>query len=141
MASLSLPITSILAGFMAILILVLNVQFSMRQIQLGDDVFKNMTDGAGDDKLIRRRIAFMSAAFNIPMSIILLGLIEMNGSSRIQVIILAVILIISRILHPICCYYQTLPKIRSFAFMIQFAYYIVCGTWLMLSAYYTLSYK
>lgn len=133
-----LPITSVVAGFLAIFLMVLNVQFSMRQIQLGDDVFKNMTDGAGDDKLIRRRIAFMSAAFNIPMSIILLGLIELNGSTRIQVIILAVVLILCRIFHAIGCYYQTLPFIRSFAFVIQFAYYAVCGFWLMTGVYFML---
>jgi uncharacterized protein len=137
----NLPITSVLAGFMAVFVMVLNVQFSMRQIQLGDDVFKNMTDGDGDDQLIRRRIAFMSAAFNIPMSIILIGLIEMNGSSRIQVLILAVVLILSRILHAIGCYYQTLPHLRSFAFVIQFAYYTVCGIWLMSGAYYMLLIK
>jgi uncharacterized membrane protein YecN with MAPEG domain len=136
-----LPITSVLAGFMAVLLMVLNVQFTMRQIQLGDDVFKNMTDGAGDDKLIRRRIAFMSAAFNIPMSIILLGLIELNGSTPTQVIILAVILVLCRILHAIGCYFQTLPLIRSFAFVIQFSYYAVCGFWLMSGVYFLLSVK
>jgi uncharacterized membrane protein YecN with MAPEG domain len=130
-----LPITSLVAGFMAIFIMALNVQLAMRQIHLGDDVFKNMTDGAGDDKLLRRRIAFMSAAFNIPMSIILLGLIEVNGSTRIQVVILALILILCRILHAIGCYYQALPKMRSFAFTIQFAYYAVCGFWLMIGNY------
>ena len=138
MASVSFPITSVVAGFMAIFIMVLNVQFSMRQIQLGDDVFKDMTDGAGDDKLNRRRIAFMSAAFNIPFSIILLGLIEVNGATRVQVLILAAILILCRIFHSIGCYYQTLPYIRSLAFVIQFAYYTVCGVWLMFGVYYLL---
>jgi uncharacterized protein len=141
MATISLPITSLLAGFMAILIMVLNVQLTMRQIHLGGDVFKNMSDGADDDILIRRRIAFMSAVFNIPMSILLLGLMELGGASRPQLIILAVILVISRILHVIGCLYETLPKIRTFAITIQFGYFTVCGVWLMLSAYYTLSLK
>ena len=136
-----LPITSLLAGFMAIFMMVLNVQLSMRQIHLGGDVFKNMTDGAGDDVLIRRRIAFMSAAFNIPMSVLLLGLMELGGASQLQVAILAVILVISRILHVIGCLYQTLPKIRTFAITIQFAYFTVCGIWLMLGAYSMLSFK
>ncbi len=136
-----LPITSLLAGFMAIFMMVLNVQLSMRQIHLGGDVFKNMTDGAGDDVLIRRRIAFMSAAFNIPMSVLLLGLMELGGASQLQVAILAVILVISRILHVIGCLYQALPKIRTFAITIQFAYFTVCGIWLMLGAYSMLSFK
>lgn len=136
-----LPITSLLAGFMAIFMMVLNVQLSMRQIHLGGDVFKNMTDGAGDDVLIRRRIAFMSAAFNIPMSVLLLGLMELGGASQLQVAILAVIFVISRILHVIGCLYQTLPKIRTFAITIQFAYFTVCGIWLMLGAYSMLSFK
>lgn len=141
MTSLSLPITSLLAGFMAIFIMVLNVQYSIRQIQLGGDVFKNMKDDAGDDKLTRLRIAFLSATFNIPMSILLLGLMELGGASRPQVIVLAVTLIVSRVLHVIGCMYETLPKIRTFAIMIQFGYFTVCGIWLMSSAYYLLSFK
>lgn len=135
MATISLPITSLLAGFMAIFIMVLNVQLSIRQIHLGGDVFQNLSDGGGDDILVRRRIAFMSAAFNIPMSILLLGLMELGGASRLQVIILAAILVISRILHVIGCLYETLPKIRTFAITIQFGYFTVCGIWLMLTAY------
>jgi uncharacterized membrane protein YecN with MAPEG domain len=138
MATLSLPITSLLAGFMAILMMVLNVQLSMRQIHLGGDVFKNMTDGGGDDILIRRRIAFLSAGLNIPISIILLGLMELGGASRLQLIVLAVVLVISRILHVIGCLYETLPKIRTFAITIQFGYFIVCGLWLMSFAYFML---
>lgn len=141
MPSNSLPITSLLAGFMAIFIMVLNVQLTVRQVHLGGDVFKNMTDGAGDDILIRRRIAFMSAALNIPMSILLLGLMELGGASRLQVIILAVILVISRILHVIGCLYEALPRMRTFAITIQFGYFIVCGIWLMSGAYYLLSFK
>jgi uncharacterized membrane protein YecN with MAPEG domain len=141
MATIALPITSLLAGFMAIFIMALNVQLTMRQIHLGGDVFKNMSDGAGDDILIRRRIAFMSAVFNIPMSILLLGLIELAGASTLQVAILAGILIICRILHVIGCLYEPLPKIRTFAITIQFAYFTVCGIWLMSGAYYLLSIK
>lgn len=130
------PITSVLTGFMALLIMVLNAHLSARQIQLGGDVFKNYTDGAGDDILNRRRIAFMSAVLNIPMSIILLGLIEFGGASRLQVIILAVTLLISRVLHATGCLYQPLPQIRTFAVTIQYGYFTVCGLWLMFGAYY-----
>jgi uncharacterized membrane protein YecN with MAPEG domain len=132
----NLPITSLLAGFMAIFIMALNVHLSIRQIHLGGDVFKNMSDGAGDDILIRRRIAFMSAVFNIPMSILLLGLIEYSAASRVQVIILALTLIVSRVLHVIGCLYETVPKIRTFAIMIQFGYFTVCGLWLMFGVFY-----
>ena len=130
------PITSLLAGFMAIFIMALNVQLTIRQVHLGGDVFKNLSDGGGDDILIRRRIAFMSAVFNIPMSIILLGLIEFSGSSKVQVIILALTLIVSRVLHVIGCLYEPLPRVRTFAIMIQFGYFTVCGLWLMSGALY-----
>ena len=96
-----LLVTSALAGFMALLIMVLNVQLAVRRIQLGGDVYKNATDGAGDDTLIRRKIAFEGAVFNIPMSILLLGLIELGGATRLQVIILAITLIACRLLHVI----------------------------------------
>jgi uncharacterized membrane protein YecN with MAPEG domain len=135
MASIPLPITSLLAGFMAILIVALNVQMSIRQIDLGGDVFKNLSDGDGDDLLIRRRIAFLSAVYHIPTSLLLLGLIELGGASLLQVIILAVILLLARIFHVIGSLCETLPKIRTFAMTIQFAYSIVCGIWLMLSSY------
>jgi uncharacterized membrane protein YecN with MAPEG domain len=132
----NLPITSVLAGFMALLIMVLNAQYSARQIQLGGDVFQNMTGAAGDDILTRRRIAFFSAVFNIPMSVLLLALIEFKGSSTLQVIILASTLVVSRLLHVIGCFYETLPQIRTFATTIQFGYYTVCGIWLMSGLYY-----
>jgi uncharacterized protein len=138
MATLSLPITSLLAGFMAVFIMALNVQLSVRQIHLGGNVFKNLTDGGGDDILIRRRIAFLSAALNIPMSIILLGLMELGGAARLQLVILAVVLIVSRVLHVIGSLYQSQPKLRTFAITIQFGYFTVCGLWLMFGAYYML---
>lgn len=138
---LNLPITSLVAGFMAILLMVLNVQQSIRQIQLGGDVFKNMTDGGGDDKLIRRRIAYTSASNNIPMSILLMALMELGRISPLQLAILAVILVTSRLLHVIGCLYEPLPKIRSFAVTIQYGYFTVCGIWLMFSAYSLLQFK
>ena len=134
----NLPITSVLAGLMALLMMALNAQMSMRQIQLGGDVFQKNTDGAGDDILGRRRIAFMSTVFHIPMSIILLGLIEVGGASRLQVIILAVTLLICRVLHVTGSLYQTLPHIRTLAVIIQFGYFTVCGLWLIFSTYYLL---
>ena len=132
----NLPITSVVAGFMALLIMVLNAQLAARRIQLGGDVFKNMSDGAGDDTLIRRRIAFMSAVLNIPMSIILMGLIESGGASKLQVIILAVTLVLCRALHIAGSLFETLPQIRTFAATIQYGYFTVCGLWLMFGAYY-----
>ena len=127
----NLVFTSIVAGFMAIYVMVLYVLYATRQIQLGGNVFKDMTDGARDDKLNRRRIAFMSAAFNIPFSIILLGLIEAKGATHVQVLILATIFVISRILHTTGSYYRIIASLRSLALVLQFAYYTVCGVWLM----------
>lgn len=132
----SLSITSIVAGFMALLIMVLNAQLAARRIQLGGDVYKNAGDGAGDDILTRRSIAFMGAALNIPMSLMLLGFIEFGGATQLQVVILATTLIASRLLHVMGSLYQTLPKLRTFAVTIQFGYYTVCGIWLMFSLIY-----
>ena len=132
----NLPITSVLAGFMALLIMVLNAQLAARRIQLGGDVFINRTDGDGDDILNRRKIAYTNAVFNIPMSIILLGLIESGGASKLQVIILASTLIVCRVLHLVGSFFETLPQIRTFAATIQYGYFTVCGLWLMFGAYY-----
>jgi uncharacterized membrane protein YecN with MAPEG domain len=134
-------ITSLLAGFMAFFMTLLNIIYTFGQTKSGGDVFKNVTDGIKNESLNRLRYAYLNAAFNVPMSIFLLGLIELNSASRAQLIVLALVLILCRILHAVGSYFESLQILRTFGDTTQFGYYIVSGIWLLSNAYFLLSIK
>jgi uncharacterized membrane protein YecN with MAPEG domain len=137
----NLPITSLLTGIMALIIMVLSIRLNMRRIDIGGSAFTFLTDGDGDEDLRRRKIAYESAVNNSAISLILLGLIELGGSSQIQVIALAAAFLVARIVHVLATMFQVVPKWRSFASLIQYAYYLVTGIWLVFNAYFMLLIK
>jgi uncharacterized membrane protein YecN with MAPEG domain len=137
----NLPITSLLTGIMALIIMVLSIRLNMRRIDIGGSAFTFLTDGDGDEDLRRRKIAYESAVNNSAISLILLGLIEFGGASQIQVIALAAAFLVARIVHVLATMFQVVPKWRSFASLIQYAYYLVTGIWLVFNAYFMLLIK
>jgi uncharacterized membrane protein YecN with MAPEG domain len=137
----NLPITSLLTGIMALIIMVLSIRLNMRRIDIGGSAFTFLTDGDGDEDLRRRKIAYESAVNSSAISLILLGLIELGGASQIQVMALAAAFLVARIVHVLATMFQVVPKWRSFASLIQYAYYLVTGIWLVFNAYFMLPIK
>jgi uncharacterized membrane protein YecN with MAPEG domain len=137
----NLPITSLLSGIMALIIMVLSIRLNMRRIDIGGSAFTFLTDGDGDEDLRRRKIAYESAVNSSAISLILLGLIELGGASQIQVMALAAAFLVARIVHVLATMFQVVPKWRSFASLIQYAYYLVTGIWLVFNAYFMLPIK
>jgi uncharacterized protein len=95
----NLPITSLVAGIMALLIMVLSIRLNMRRIDVGGSAFTYLTDGDGDEQLRRRKIAYESAVNCSGISLVLLGLIEASGASNLQVMALAAAFLLARIMH------------------------------------------
>ena len=93
-APLSLPITSVYAGLLALLYLVLAARvISVRRSQ-------NINLGDGGDKAMMRRIrAHANCAEYMPLGIILLALAEIQGAPGIALNVLGLCLLGGRILH------------------------------------------
>jgi uncharacterized membrane protein YecN with MAPEG domain len=137
----NLPITSFVAGIMALMVMVLGIRLNMRRIDVGGSAFTYLTDGAGDEQLRRRKIAYESAVNSSALSLILLGLIEASGATNLQVMALAAAFLVTRIVHVLATTYQVIPKWRTFATLIQYSYYLVTGIWLAMGAIYSLPIK
>lgn len=136
-----IPITTFVAGTMALIIMVLSIRLNMRRIDVGGAAFTFLTDGDGDEQLRRRKIAYESAVNSSAISIILLGLIEATGATSLQVAALAAAFLVARIVHVLATIFQVIPKWRTFASIIQYSYYLVTGIWLIFGAYYMLPIK
>lgn len=136
-----IPITTLVAGTMALIIMVLSIRLNMRRIDVGGPAFTFLTDGDGDEQLRRRKIAYESAVNSSAISIILLGLIEATGATSLQVVALAAAFLVARTVHVLATIFQVIPKWRTFASIIQYSYYLVTGIWLIFGTYYMLPIK
>jgi len=97
-----LPITSIIAATLALIMFVLTLMVSLARINLGKaegDIAKYPTDDGNNESLKRRIATFRNFTEYVPMSLIMLALIENNGASSTLVCGLGIAFIIGRLLH------------------------------------------
>jgi uncharacterized membrane protein YecN with MAPEG domain len=99
-----LPITSIVAAILAILLFVLTLLVSLRRAALGKsagDIAKYVF-GDGDDEILRRRgRAFGNLIEYAPICVIMIALLEGQGASATLLLWLGGAFIIGRIVHAI----------------------------------------
>ncbi len=125
----TLPITSLLAGIFALLMVPLSLQVSMRRAKLGVAV------GDANDETLRRRIrAHGNFIEYAPTALIAVGLIEFASAAKPLVIGLAVAFFLSRALHAIGMLYTSTPTLRAGGMLIQHVAFLVAGVWLVLKA-------
>jgi uncharacterized membrane protein YecN with MAPEG domain len=90
------PVTALYAGVLALILIVLSVRVGMMRMKKGISILH------GDDielaEVIRRHANFTEA---VPMALILMGLIELNGSSHATLHALGTALVIARLAHPV----------------------------------------
>src|SRR5690348_5800063 len=109
-------VTSELAAFFAVFMVLLSVQISMRRAKLG------VTHGDhGDDTLRRRVRAHGNFIEYAPLAVMLVLLVELAGTSRFLIIALALSLAFARLLHAIGMLYTSGPALRGAAMLIQHA--------------------
>ncbi|MCX7380997.1 MAG: MAPEG family protein [Alphaproteobacteria bacterium] len=101
-----LPITTLTAAFLAVLFVILSVRVVLARfatktsIGTGDSAsIGTGQDASASPLLVAARIHANFAEY-VPLSLILLGLIELQGGSRIVLLGLAAALIIARLAHP-----------------------------------------
>ena len=90
------PITALYAGILALLILVLAVRVVMQRkessVGLGD---------GGNETLLRRIRIHGNAVENIPIALVLMLVLELNGSSALLLNIFGGALVVGRLAHPL----------------------------------------
>ncbi|WP_296818430.1 MAPEG family protein [Brevundimonas sp.] len=89
-----LPITSITAAILAVMITAMSLGVSLRRQKL------QVAVGHGDDHDLNRRIrAHANAIETVPLGLILLGLVEMADFIGLFVWLLAALLVLGRVAH------------------------------------------
>ena len=126
----SLPIVSILAAVLVVMLAALSMHVSMRRMHLGGVFF-----GDADDDTLRRRIRAQGNFIEYaPTALIVIGLMEMAGAAKLQVAVLAIAFFISRVLHAYGMLYTKTASVGAVGMMIQHAVFIVSGIWLLYAA-------
>lgn len=123
----SLPITSVLAGFLVILLVPLSMAISMRRLKLGTVVF-----GDADDAVLRRRIrAHGNFIESAPIGILAIGLVELAGGPETLLWGLAGVFLGGRVLHATGMLYFDSPAPRGAAMLSQHVVCLLTGGWLL----------
>ena len=133
----SLPVVSILAAVLILMLAMLSMHVSMRRIYLGGIFF-----GDADDDTLRRSIRAQGNFIEyVPTALIVLGLMELAGAARLQLAILAIAFFISRLLHAYGMLYTKTASVGAVSMLIQHAVFIVSGIWLLYTSVLMLSIK
>ena len=96
MSPLQLPVTLITACLLGLIYFVLMLRVS--QLRWRHKV--SLGDGGNQDLLVRCR-AHANFAEYVPLILILLGIIELSNGSPVLLVVIAFLLLVARILHPI----------------------------------------
>jgi hypothetical protein len=126
-----LPFTTLAAASLALLMLPLALLVTARRIRLDNVVF-----GDGNDETLLRRIrAHGNFAEYTPLSLIVLGLVEMHGGPSWLLWTTAAFLVIGRIVHALgtlLAPYAGAP--RGIGMLLTHASYLMPALWLLLNA-------
>lgn len=116
-----LPITSALAGFAAIFLVLLSLPVALRRRAT------KLSAGDGGDEAFNRKIRAQANYIEyVPLAIIAIGLVEMNGGSQAMVCGLAATLAAARLLHAFGLWSNVLIG-RALGAMLTFGVLLVAG--------------
>ena len=116
-----LPITSALAGFAAIFLVMLSLPVALRRRAT------KLSAGDGGDEAFNRKIRAQANYIEyVPLAIIAIGLVEMNGGSQTMVCGLAATLAAARLLHAFGLWSNVLIG-RALGAMLTFGVLLVAG--------------
>lgn len=134
---LELPVTSLVAAVLAILMLPLTMQVSLRRASLG----KAMGDLAGvafgdaDDDLLKRRIrAFGNFVEYTPMCLLMVALMEGGGAETFWVWIAGGSLVLGRVIHALGMLYSSVPAPRAVGMFLTYIAFVGPAAWLISQA-------
>jgi uncharacterized membrane protein YecN with MAPEG domain len=120
-----LPITSALAGFAAIFLVMLSLPVALRRRAT------KLSAGDGGDEAFNRKIRAQANYIEyVPLAVIAIGLVEMNGGSQMMVCGLAATLAAARLLHAFGLWSNVLIG-RALGAMLTFGVLLVAGVVLL----------
>lgn len=124
----SMPVTALVAGIFALLIVPLSVQVSLRRAK-ANAVFGD----AGDETLRRRVRAHGNFIEYAPLAVIALGLVEYRGGAHWLVWSLALGFVFSRVAHALGMLFTATPPARAVAMLVNHLSFLAAGIWLVSS--------
>ncbi|KSB91725.1 hypothetical protein AS593_06800 [Caulobacter vibrioides] len=102
-----LPITSLFAGGFALALVGLSLMVTLRRVKT------TILLGEGDDVSLRRRVRAQANFIEyVPLGIIVLALMELQGLPAVAILSLGIALAVGRLLHAIGMYRDT-PVLRG----------------------------
>ncbi len=129
-----LPITSLVAGLLALAAIPLAMQISARRIALGKAAGDPtaVVFGDGGDALLRRRIrAFGNFIEYVPIALILLALMELQGGASLWAWLSGVALLVGRGVHALGMLYAQSPAPRALGMILTYIAILISAVWLL----------
>ena len=122
----TMPITAVIAGVFALLLVLLSVPVSIRRAST------NTVFGDGNDATLRRRIrAHGNFVEYAPLALIAVGLTEYRGAAAWLVWSLGAAFVASRLLHALGMLFGSTPTARAIAMLVNHASFVFAGVWLI----------
>lgn len=119
-----LPITSFYAAVLAIMMVVLSVNVSLRRRALGF--------GDGGDNTLKRRIrAHGNFIEYAPFGLVLVLVVELAGPAHVWTWTLGGLLVASRLAHAAGLLYTSTPVLRAPAMVVQHLSFLAAAAWLL----------
>ncbi len=130
-----LPITSMIAASLAVIMFTLTSMVSIGRINLGKaegDTAKYPIHDGNDENLKRRISAFSNFSEYAPMCLVMIALIEINGATSTLILSLGVAFVSGRILHVIGMLTNPhFPLPRIIGMLATYAALLVPAAWLV----------
>ena len=129
-----LTVTTTVAAILALFMLPLTMQVTLRRIDLG----KAMGDvggvafGDGNDELLkRRRVAFSNFVEYVPMCLLMLALMEYNNASNLLNWTVGALLLASRPIHALSVLYTRNPLPKAIGMLMTYGAFVIPAIWLL----------
>ncbi|MDH5180499.1 MAG: MAPEG family protein [Gammaproteobacteria bacterium] len=130
----TLTVTTTVASILAIIMLPLTMQVTMRRIALGKAMgdIGGVAFGDGDDEVLkRRRVAFGNFVEYVPICLVMLGLLEYHNASNTLVWTVGGLLIASRCTHALSVLFTNNPAPKAAGMFMTYGAFIVPAIWLL----------
>jgi hypothetical protein len=121
-----LPVTSLVAAVFALMMVVLSLAVTWRRVQV-----RSTHGDAGDSVLGKRIRAHGNFTEYAPMALILLALLEAQAAPALLVQGLAVVFVLSRVVHVVGMLWWRNPLVRAMAITAQHAGFVAVALWLV----------
>lgn len=134
----TLPITSILAAYLAIIALPLAIHVTVRRAVIGfkAGVIHKAAFGDAGDPLLRNSIrAFGNFIEYVPLALLLFALLELQGAPDGLIWGLGVAFVVGRVIHGVSMtFIPHIPPPRALAMVATYTAYAVSAWWLLRNA-------